>query len=129
MFEADAKKHGCIGTSYVVECVEISGQIKTARDRWGDLPIVLKMDCEGAEHEIFARTDWIDQVNIIAMEWHYYDGVHFKSLIEPKGFSVLVEGGGPKPRPIWDSSAERWMWKGSPWGNIGAGLLFAVRAP
>jgi FkbM family methyltransferase len=128
MLEVEARKHGCIGDSYEVECAGIGGQIETAKSRWGNLPICLKLDCEGAEHEIFADHEkWIDQVNVIAMEWHCYDGVHFKSLIEPRGFTVLVEGGGPKPRPLWDSKAECWTWKGSLWGNIGAGLLFAER--
>ena len=61
------------------------------------------------------------------MEWHDHDGVYFKSLIEPYGFLALVEGGGPKPRPLWDPASRQWTWKGSPWGTIGAGLLFAER--
>jgi FkbM family methyltransferase len=115
MFEAEAHKHGCSGTSYTVECANILDQIREAKQRWGDLPVVVKIDCEGAEHEIFANyVEWIDQVAVIALEWHCYDGAHFQKLIEPKGFSVLVEGGGPKPRPRCDPT-------------IGAGLLFAVR--
>lgn len=128
MLEVEARKHGCTGDSYEVECAGIAEQIEAAKARWGNLPICLKLDCEGAEHEIFAdHAKWIGQVNVIAMEWHSYDGVHFKSLIEPQGFTVLVEGGGPKPRPLWDPKAEHWTWKGAPWGNIGAGLLFAER--
>lgn len=99
---------------YAVDCVGIEDLIRVAKNRWGDLPICVKMDCEGAEHEIFADLEWIDQVTVIAMEWHCYDGEHFRSLIEPRGLSVHVEGGGPKPRPAWDPS-------------IGGGLLFAVR--
>lgn len=128
MFEAEAKKHGCTGSSYEVEIAELADQIQTVKARWGNLPICVKMDCEGAEHEIFANySDWISQVNVIAMEWHNHDGAYFRSLIEPKGFSVLVEGGGPKPRPLLDPSSSCWTWKGEPWGNIGAGLLFAER--
>lgn len=128
MFETEAKKHGCSGNSYEVEVAKLSDQIRIAKERWGDLPICVKMDCEGAEHEIFADyADWIDQVHVIAMEWHNYDGAYFRSLIEPKGFSVLVEGGGPKPRPLLDLSSGQWTWKEEPWGNIGAGLLFAER--
>ena len=115
MFDAEAKKHGCSGSSYEVDCVDIKDQLSAARERWGTAPIVLKMDCEGAEHEIFTNYEsWIDYVTVIALEWHYYDGDHFRKLITPKGFSVHVEGGGPKPRPAWDPT-------------IGAGLLFAVR--
>jgi FkbM family methyltransferase len=127
MFETEANKHGCAGDNYEVESVAIADQIEVCKARWGDLPVVVKMDCEGAEHEIFTTLDWIDHVNTIAMEWHSYDGVHFQSLLEPRGFKVLVEGGGPKPRPLWDPRSNRWTWKGAPWGNIGAGLLFAER--
>lgn len=127
LFEAEGKKSGCAGTITDVECAAIGDQIKLAKERWGNLPICVKMDCEGAEHEIFASTAWIDTVNVIALEWHNYDGAHFRSLIEPKGFAIIVEGGGPKPRPLLNLSSGQWTWKGKPWGNIGAGLLFAVR--
>jgi FkbM family methyltransferase len=128
MFEDEAKKHGCTGSVSEVRCVSLGHEIKAAKSRWGNLPVCIKMDCEGAEHEIFASyTGWIDQVQVIAMEWHNHDGAHFRSLIEPKGFSVFVEGGGPKPRPLLDLNSGRWTWKGEPWGDIGAGLLFAAR--
>jgi FkbM family methyltransferase len=128
-FKADAKSCvGNAGNTYEVEVVSLVEAIRSAKERWGDLPVCLKMDCEGAEHEIFAdHAEWISQVQVIAMEWHNYDGAHFRSIIEPRGFSVLVEGGGPKPRPLLDPSSSGWTWKGAPWGNIGAGLLFAVR--
>lgn len=126
LLEGDASR-GCAGTVSEVDVIAIADQIQLARTRWGYLPVCVKMDCEGAEHEIFAEVDWIDQVQVIAMEWHDHDGLHFKALIEPRGFSVLVEGGGPVPRPLWDPVAERWTWKGAPWGDIGAGLLFAER--
>jgi len=115
MFEAAAKGHGCVGTVEEVECASIADQIRIARERWGELPICVKMDCEGAEYEIFESRAWVDLVSVIAMEWHFYDGDHFRRLLEPLGFSVFVEGGGPKPRPAWDPT-------------IGAGLLFAARA-
>lgn len=128
MLTLEAKKHGCTGNIYEVEVVALADQIRIAKERWGDLPICVKMDCEGAEHEIFANcADWISAVQVIAMEWHNYDGAYFKSLIEPQGFTVLVEGGGPKPRPLWNPRSGCWTWKGEPWGNIGAGLLFAER--
>jgi len=119
LLATEAAKHVAadIGTSstYEVECVGILGEIQKAKDSWGDLPVCVKMDCEGAEHEIFANyADWIGQVSVIAMEWHNYDGDHFHSILAAQGFATHVEGGGPKPRPVWDPS-------------IGAGLLFAVR--
>ncbi len=126
----EATKHDCSGKSYEVEVGRILDEIARAKLHFGDGPICVKMDCEGTEHEIFADyTEWIDQVSVIAMEWHNFDGVHFRSLIEPRGFTVTVEGGGPKPRPLWDHVRHCWTWKGEPWGDIGAGLLFAERIP
>lgn len=78
-------------------------------------PVVIKMDCEGAEVDIFEQdTEWMSMVNIVTMEWHNHDGDKFAAVLEGKGFKVELEGGGPKPRPKWDKS-------------IGAGLLFAKR--
>ncbi len=132
MLETETTKRGDIsgGVNYEVEVGAIADQIKIAKEKWGTAaPICLKLDCEGAEHEIFADHEaWIDQVRVIAMEWHNHDGVHFRSLLAKRGFSVIVEGGGPKPKPLWDPAAGHWTWKGAPWGDIGAGLLFAERA-
>ena len=52
MFEDEAAKHGCGGDIVEVECASIADQIRLAKERWGGLPICVKMDCEGAEHEI-----------------------------------------------------------------------------
>jgi FkbM family methyltransferase len=127
LLEEEAKKHGVPGEGYVVDVVDLADQIERIRGRWGDLPICVKMDCEGAEHEIFGDLSWIDQVRVVAMEWHNFDGDHFRKILEPKGFAVTVEGGGPKPRPLFDNATGLWTWKGQPWGAIGAGLLFAIR--
>ena len=101
-------------SSYDVECADLDGQIELARERWGDLPICVKMDCEGAEHEIFEKQAWLDRVVRVVMEWHCYDGDHFRKILEARGFEVHLEGGGPKPRPAWDPT-------------IGGGLLIAAR--
>lgn len=128
MFEVDATRHGCSGVSYEVECAGIAEQMANARGRWGNLPICLKLDCEGAEREIFASCDeWIGQVDVIAMEWHDHDGERFRSILSSRGFSVVVEGGGPKPRPLLGPELGSWTWKGEPCGSIGGGLLFAER--
>lgn len=118
------------GENYEVEVGAITDQLRAARRKWGATrTICLKLDCEGAEHEIFADYgDWIGQIHVVAMEWHAFDGAHFGSLLAARGFTVLIEGGGPKPRPLWDPTAGRWTWKGQPWGDIGAGLLFAERS-
>ena len=115
MFETEARKHGIAGAGVYVDCVSLGNEIAEARLRWGaHLPVCVKLDCEGAEHEIFESLDWLGLVDVIMMEWHNHDGGHFRDLIAPRGFDVHVEGGGPKPRPAWDPS-------------IGGGLLIATR--
>ena len=78
-------------------------------------PICVKLDCEGSEVGIF-RDDsgWIDQVDIVTMEFHNHDGDFYQGILEAKGFKVEVTGSGPKPRAIWDKS-------------MTGGLLFAKR--
>lgn len=98
----------------VTRCYTISSQIAIAKQKWGDLPICVKMDCEGAEAEIFENSSWIDDIHIVTMEWHNYDGDLYANMLEKRGFSVFLEGGGPKPRPQWNKT-------------IGGGLLFAKR--
>jgi FkbM family methyltransferase len=79
-----------------VDCVTIASQIKLAKKLWGNLPVVVKLDCEGAEKEIFDNLDWIQEVNVVTMEWHNYDGDtcnygdYYASLLE--GFSTKVDG-------------------------------------
>lgn len=116
LLDVEAQKHGCVGETYEVDCTGLQQQVQVAHALWGRWsPIVLKLDCEGAEHEIFEDyPKWIDAISMLALEWHNYDGDVFRKIIAPQGFNVHVEGGGPKPRPAWDPT-------------IGAGLLIAVR--
>lgn len=80
-----------------------------------ELPIFVKMDCEGMEKEIFKDSSWLPFVTAITMEWHNYDGDLYRDILMSHGFTVELEGGGPPPRPAWDKS-------------IGRGLLHARRA-
>lgn len=78
-------------------------------------PLMVKMDCEGAEVEICKTIDdWIDQVDCIAMEFHNRNAAYFAELFEKFGFSVKATGSGPKPRAIADSTT-------------GGGLIIARR--
>lgn len=77
--------------------------------------VVVKLDCEGSEVDIFNNDlEWLALTNIVTMEWHNHDGDVYAKILEENGFTVELEGGGPKPRPKWDKS-------------LGGGLLFAKR--
>jgi FkbM family methyltransferase len=98
-----------------ISCLTLSSQIALVSKMWGDSPICVKLDCEGAEKEIFeSDQSWMDAIDLITMEWHNYDGDYYANFLEKKGFRVELEGGGPKPRPKWDKT-------------IGGGLLFAKK--
>ena len=79
-------------------------------------PLFVKMDCEGCETEAFKDLSWLQRVDRVSMEWHNHDGDVFRDILIEHGFEVEIEGGGPKPRPVWDKS-------------IGGGLLHAKRKP
>ncbi len=105
---------GC-ARSEPVQCLTLPSQIERAQSLFGyQHPICVKLDCEGAEREIFEDLDWLKTVSIVTLEWHNHDGHLYAAMLDELGFHVEIEGGGPKPRPPWDSS-------------LGGGLLFAKR--
>jgi FkbM family methyltransferase len=53
--------------------------------------IVVKLDCEGAEREIFEDESWLKDVYIVTMEWHNKDGHHYKEILERHGFDVSLD--------------------------------------
>ncbi|MFX1534785.1 MAG: FkbM family methyltransferase, partial [Promethearchaeota archaeon] len=63
----------------------------------------LKMDCEGAEYEIFLNCpDYIfKRINKLSMEYHNIDKNHnvllLKKLLESKGFTIKIKWGGRLP--------------------------------
>jgi FkbM family methyltransferase len=102
-------------TESFVETSTLTTAIAEAWQRWGRQPTCVKLDCEAAEAEIFAEdASWLRLVEVVTMEWHNYDGDVYAGMLEQAGFTVELEGGGPKPRPKWDKT-------------IGGGLLFARR--
>ncbi len=100
MFASEAAKYGLAGVDSDVHCTTIGEEISFYRSR--DLPLVVKLDCEGAEHEIFSDTAWLKHVDVLVMEWHNRDGMHFKEVLESHGFEASIAGCGPKPRPKWE---------------------------
>lgn len=105
---------GC-GRSETVTCRTMASEIERAQSLFGyQHPVCVKLDCEGAEREIFEDLDWLKTVHIVTLEWHNRDGHLYAAMLDELGFHVEIEGGGPKPRPPWDAS-------------LGGGLLFAKR--
>jgi len=49
-------------------------------------PFAVKLDCEGAERDIFRNLSWLGSVNWLAMEWHDSDGDHYANLIREWDF-------------------------------------------
>lgn len=104
------------GIGLSVSCVTMRDILDDVHQRHGDkAKIVVKLDIEGAEREVFADTSWLAAVSIVTMEWHNHDGDRYAAILCNHGFDVDVTGGGPPPRPPWDPS-------------IGGGLLFARRS-
>jgi len=101
--------------SYDVDCVSMASVIADAVSKYPNTPIMVKLDCEGSEVDIFnGELNWLDKVSYIAMEWHCFDGHVYRDILQARGFTVELEGSGPLPRPAWDKT-------------IAGGLLFAVK--
>lgn len=59
-------------------------------------PLCVKLDCEGAEREIFEDESWLSYVHMVLMEFHNKDGQHYKSILEKHGFSVEFNDPNPE---------------------------------
>lgn len=77
---------------------EASGSVKltgidTVIDRIGGKLDLLKLDCEGAEWEIFLRSDVLEAVRQIRMEYHFvrpdYDLARLKKVAVELGFKII----------------------------------------
>lgn len=100
MFADAAVGYGLIGSVSEVDCVNLADEVERLHAEFPGEPICLKLDCEGAEVEIFEGSlSWLRLVSLVTMEWHNQNGRHFRDLFEREGFSTKLEGGGPKPRP------------------------------
>lgn len=98
-----------------VKTATVAEMLDRLRRVYSPKPIMVKMDCEGAEVEIFRTAqDWIGSVDCVALEFHNHDAAFFVAALEGWGFSVKATGSGPRPRPIADST-------------IGGGLVIARR--
>lgn len=102
-------------TSTFVPCVTMTFAVQLTLLRYGDEnPIVLKLDCEGAEKEIFkGPLDWLRHISFLCLEWHNFDGKIYARELESRGFTVELTGGG-SPRPAFKE-------------GMAGGLIFAKR--
>jgi len=65
--------------------------VRTAIDRIGSVVDLLKLDCEGAEWDIFQDTQAFQKVRLIRMEYHLTDGHRLEDLkvwAEQLGFRI-----------------------------------------
>ncbi len=62
---------------------------------------VLKIDCEGAEKEIFCDEfkTYLGQASLILLEWHNYDGAFYAEYLKKMGYLVSITGCGCPPPP------------------------------
>ena len=70
--------------------------LEKAIERIGGSVDLLKLDCEGAEWEIFKLNDCWDSIRDIRMEFHFFDGETVQQVNETlaaKGFRVIYTGG------------------------------------
>jgi FkbM family methyltransferase len=89
-----------VGNSHVC-CRTLAGEILFSQNfigsNYGQTPrVVVKLDCEGAEREIFQDESWLKNVYIVTMEWHNKDGHHYKEILERHGFDVSLDQTDPE---------------------------------
>lgn len=81
----------------VVECVCIDDELAEMRDLYGhNAPAVVKIDCEGGEREIFASESWLDDVQMVMLEWHYQDSLFYMDILKRHGFTVETNEPNPE---------------------------------
>jgi FkbM family methyltransferase len=71
-----------------VQCLTLPDEIEDMRRDHPALPIVVKLDCEGAESEIFEDESWLSQVAMVLMEFHNQDGEAYRKVLRRHGFKV-----------------------------------------
>ena len=79
-----------------VTCLTLKEQIAEARKLASKAPLCVKLDCEGAEREIFEDESWIDGASLIMLEFHNQDGPHYRDILSRHGFALQSTDDNPQ---------------------------------
>ncbi|MEQ9050789.1 MAG: FkbM family methyltransferase [Marinoscillum sp.] len=76
-----------------IEVRSFTDSIDHIVSKYPTTPVVLKVDCEGAEYDIFEgiSNEFLDQVIIVMMEWHVKGPKPFIHQLAQRGFMILSE--------------------------------------
>lgn len=81
----------------MVKCTTINAAIAGTLAQHGPLPVCIKLDCEGAEREIFDDETWLDQnVYLVLMEFHNKDGQRYREILTRHGFKLEMSDENPE---------------------------------
>jgi FkbM family methyltransferase len=95
-YNADHPAGSKLGATGVpVPVMKLSEIIQTGNTRYA-----VKLDCEGAENEIFETVDWLQFVDWLSMEWHNCDGDKYREALERAGMRVQMDADGGSPGGI-----------------------------
>lgn len=93
-WDAPAKSAlGEAGDSIVTDCRTLSHLLKLARS---NTFTVVKLDCEGAEREIFGDESWLDRVQMVLLEFHNQDGEYYRNILKKHGFTLDTTDANPE---------------------------------
>lgn len=80
-----------------VRCLTLLSQIQASQAVHGkSIPVCVKLDCEGAEREIFSDQSWLPLVSWLALEFHYKDGPFYHDILTRHGFQVSTSDSNPE---------------------------------
>ena len=84
-------KIGLSQSSHAVESITLSELISTIPLALHTRSLVVKMDIEGAEKEVFESIgEWSPVVSIVSMEWHNNGGEFYRDALIKHGFQVTL---------------------------------------
>ena len=80
---------------------------------------IIKIDCEGAEKEIFTANSkpYFKKTDYVILEWHNYDGHIYSQYLQDLGFTTHLTGCGDPP-PKYDVTFARGILYGTNEKNI-----------
>lgn len=79
---------------FEIDCVDVADELEKIVKKHPTEKILLKIDCEGAEYEIFERlenTGWIDKIDAIVMEWHLGKRGALEAFLSKHRFAYIIK--------------------------------------